>query len=107
MCSYLSGDQNFKEVTVKIIKSISPTVISEFSITVDLLHIPSGHIETVKMSTNSKVWELSDKLQSLISDTETINKVLTLMKSEEEKKMLFEALDIAENIGWREGYRDS
>ena len=107
MCSYLSGDQNFKEVTVKIIKSISPTENSEFSITVELLHIPSGHIETVKMATNTRVWELSDKLQSLIHDTEKINKVLNLMKSEEEKKMLFDALELAESIGWGEGYRDS
>ena len=92
---------------MKIIKSISPTENSESSITVEFLHIPSGDIETIKMATNTRVWELSDKLQSLIIDTEKINKVLNLMKTEEEKKMLFDALELAESIGWGEGYRDS
>jgi len=86
---------------MKIIKSICKSIKgSEFS-AVELLYIPSGHTKIIDIYTKS------EELQSLISDTETINKVLTLMKSEEEKKMLFEALDIAESIGWREGYRDS
>jgi hypothetical protein len=65
------------------------------------LHIPSGCISTIDIPKKSQ------KLQSLIADTQTINKVLNLMKSEEEKKMLFEALDIAESFGWHDGYRNS
>jgi len=86
---------------MRIIKSICKSIKdSEFS-TVELLYIPSGHIEIIDIYTKS------EELQSLISDTEKINKVLNLMKSEEEKKMLFDTLELAESIGWGEGYRDS
>jgi xylose isomerase len=101
MYSHLSSSQEFKKViTMHIIKSICTTDDSEFS-TVELLHIPSGCISTIDIP------KKSENLQDLIEDTEKINKVLNLMKSEEEKKMLFEVLELAESFGWQEGYRDS